>query len=54
MTAAAAYTTDEAVAAGHDDEAVRYSMMNEANTAGLDVNEVIAYSDSLKELGITS
>jgi hypothetical protein len=54
MANAAEYTTDEAVALGHSDESVRYSMMNEASEAGLDPNEVVAYSDSLIELGITS
>ena len=54
MAEAAKYSTDENVARGGTDESVRYSMMNEASEAGLDANEIIAYSDSLRELGITS
>ena len=54
MAEAAQYTTAEAVAQGHSDESVRYSMMNEASAYGLDPAEVVAFSDSLKEAGITS
>lgn len=54
MAEAAKYSTEEAIANGHSDDSVRYSMMNEAASMGLDSGEVIAYSDSLKELGIES
>ena len=55
LDAAANYnTTDEAVANGANEEIVRATMEQEAVDNGLDANDVIAYSDSLKELGITS
>ena len=49
MAEAATYTTDENSARGGSDESVRMSMQNETTEAGLDPQEVTAYSDSLKE-----
>ena len=54
MTNAASYTTNEAVGQGLSDETVRQAMQQEAFDLGLDVEEVTAYSDSLKEAGIES
>ena len=47
---ASVYTADEQAARGGTAQQIRYSAMQEASDAGLDVDELITYSEKLQEL----
>lgn len=49
FTEATKYTADQNASQGGSAESVRYSAENDAKSAGLDKNELIAYSEKLKE-----
>ena len=49
-TAVAGRSADEVAAAGESNEIVRAAMVTDANEAGLETSEVIAYADSLREV----